>query len=720
MSITAAVLALVCVANLLLGLFVLLRNPRAKTGVSFFIMALIIDAYAVANYLTDNASTLRASSFYNRLSYLLAYLALLTTVMFTRFFIGQKKILTPKYKALEIFAAGLVGLFSLTPYVAGEVSEVNGAYVFTTGSLAAVYDTVLLLMLLSIIRYLWSFYKKGDQNQRGQAKIIAIGFTASILIAMFTNAILPALSSDYKSTSLGPPLLSLLLIVSIAYAIVRHQLFDIRPLVARSFAYTLTLFSIAAVYSILVFGVINNFFAAEASFNQEVVYVSFTIIAALSFQPLSRLFNRFADRIFLRDYYEPEEVLDKLSNGLIGTVDVSDIERTSARILREALHPAFIRFLLPVEAEANHHLLNLLARYHGETVDFDELYEKHHGALYEAMKVENAAMAVKLRTRHEELGYLLLGYKSSGNPYSGGDKKLLGTAADEIAIGLQNALRFEEIRRFNETLQQKVDEATQQLRHANKRLKELDATKDEFISIASHQLRTPLTTIKGYLSMVLEGDVGPVTKNERQMIQQAFDSAERMVFLIADLLNVSRLQSGKFVIENKPTDLVKMVQAEVAQLQEVAKNHHLSLTFKQPGKLPLLNLDDTKIRQVVMNFIDNAIYYTPGGGSIEVALEATDKELRFTVTDTGLGVPKEAQHHLFSKFYRAGNARKMRPDGTGLGLFMAKKVITAQGGAIIFNSVEGKGSTFGFSFPRAKVELKSVPSVKPKEAVLAA
>jgi signal transduction histidine kinase len=238
--------------------------------------------------------------------------------------------------------------------------------------------------------------------------------------------------------------------------------------------------------------------------------------------------------------------------------------------------------------------------------------------------------------------------------------------------------------------------------------------------MASHQLRTPLTTIKGYLSMVLEGDVGPVTKDERKMIQQAFDSSERMVFLIADLLNVSRLQSGKFVIDNKPTDLAKMVEGEVNQLQETAKNHHLSLTFKKPDNFPILNLDDTKIRQVVMNFMDNAIYYTPARGSIEVKVEATPDIVTYTVTDTGLGVPKAEQHHLFAKFYRAGNARKMRPDGTGLGLFMAKKVITAQGGAIIFKSEEGKGSTFGFSFPRAKMELKGEAVSKPKPEAVAA
>jgi len=207
--------------------------------------------------------------------------------------------------------------------------------------------------------------------------------------------------------------------------------------------------------------------------------------------------------------------------------------------------------------------------------------------------------------------------------------------------------------------------------------------------------------------MVLEGDVGAVKKDQAKMIKQAFDSAEQMVFLIADLLNVSRLQSGKFVIENKPTDMAKLVSSEVDRLKETAHNHGVSLACQVDDKFPTLNLDENKIRQVVMNFIDNAIYYTPSGGTIDVKLQAGDHEITYTVTDTGLGVPKAVQHKLFSKFYRADNAKKMRPDGTGLGLFMAKKVIVAQGGAIIFKSTEGKGSTFGFSFPRKLVDINA-------------
>jgi signal transduction histidine kinase len=269
-----------------------------------------------------------------------------------------------------------------------------------------------------------------------------------------------------------------------------------------------------------------------------------------------------------------------------------------------------------------------------------------------------------------------------------------------LVIAIQNALRFEEIKNFNVTLQDKVDDATKQLRKANQRLIELDQTKDDFISMASHQLRTPLTSIKGYVSMVMEGDAGKITKKQSELLDQAFISSQRMVYLIADLLNVSRLRTGKFVIEPKKTNLADVIEGEISQLKETAKSRDLELTFNKPKGFPELMLDETKIRQVIMNFADNAIYYTPSGGHIQVNLEDKGETIEFTVVDDGIGVPKSEQHNLFNKFYRAGNAKKARPDGTGLGLFMAKKVVVAQGGSIIFKTQENKGSTFGFSFAK--------------------
>lgn len=300
---------------------------------------------------------------------------------------------------------------------------------------------------------------------------------------------------------------------------------------------------------------------------------------------------------------------------------------------------------------------------------------------------------IKLMSRHRIVGLMAVGFTKDKSTINEKDQSLIERISEAVGIAVDNKLLFEQ----NQLV-------LRQLQNTNEKLKALDETKDEFISMASHQLRTPLTSVKGYLSMVLEGDAGETNEMQHKLLDQAFVSSQRMVYLIADLLNVSRLRTGKFVIDAVPTNLAELVEGELSQLKETAKAHNLEFTYKKPAKFPLLMLDETKIRQVVMNFADNAIYYTPAGGHIKVEVEETPKTIEFRVTDDGLGVPKAEQHHLFTKFYRAGNAKKARPDGTGLGLFMAKKVIAAQGGSLIFKSEEGKGSTFGFVFEKSKLK----------------
>lgn len=307
---------------------------------------------------------------------------------------------------------------------------------------------------------------------------------------------------------------------------------------------------------------------------------------------------------------------------------------------------------------------------------------------------------VKLRARRKLVGLFVIGFNEPKGMLNDSDTKLIERISESIGLALDNKLLFEE----NQYVLRK-------LQKSNEKLKALDEAKEDFISMASHQLRTPLTSIKGYISMVLEGDAGKVTPMQKEMLDQAYVSSQRMVYLIADLLNVSRLKTGKFIIETCKVNLANIVQEELTQLQNTAASRSLTLEYKKPTKFPDAMLDETKTRQVIMNFMDNAIYYTPAGGHIKVSLTETNTSIELRVTDNGLGVPKSEMHHLFTKFYRAGNARKARPDGTGLGLFMAKKVIIAQGGSILFESHEGKGSTFGFTFSKSRV---SVPkSSKP-------
>lgn len=305
---------------------------------------------------------------------------------------------------------------------------------------------------------------------------------------------------------------------------------------------------------------------------------------------------------------------------------------------------------------------------------------------------------IKLSARRRLVGLMVVGFNHPPSQMGSAVTALLDQLSESVGVALDNKLLFEE----NQSV-------LSQLKESNAKLMALDEAKDDFISMASHQLRTPLTSIKGYISMVLEGDAGKVTPKQKEMLDQASISAQRMVYLIADLLNVSRLKTGKFVIEPSSVNLADIVEEEVNQLSRTAAAHQLILAYKKPKDFPNLMLDETKTRQIIMNFIDNAIYYTPPGGSIRVELLEQGTTVKLRVIDTGMGVPKHEQHHLFTKFYRAGNARKARPDGTGLGLFMAKKVVVAQGGSIIFESKEGKGSTFGFMFSKHRLAVPGSP-----------
>lgn len=300
-----------------------------------------------------------------------------------------------------------------------------------------------------------------------------------------------------------------------------------------------------------------------------------------------------------------------------------------------------------------------------------------------------------------KMGYLFLGDHKRSN-YSSRDIRVVRSMADELVIAIQNALSVEQIKELNSHLEQRVDAATKELRRSNAQLQKLDESKDEFISMASHQLRTPLTSIKGYISMMMEGDIGKISPEQKHVLNEAFISSERMVRLIGDFLNVSRLQTGKFVIEKHPVDLALLVQREIEALAPNAQARSMKFVYKRPSNIPEISLDENKIQQVVMNFSDNALYYSKDNGTITISLKKVPGWVEFIVKDNGIGVPEVEQLHLFNKFFRASNAKRVRPDGTGVGLFLAKKVIDDHGGQIIFHSKEGKGSSFGFRIPLPK------------------
>lgn len=232
-------------------------------------------------------------------------------------------------------------------------------------------------------------------------------------------------------------------------------------------------------------------------------------------------------------------------------------------------------------------------------------------------------------------------------------------------------------------------------------LKEYQQLKDEFVFIASHELRAPVTAIKGYLSMIEEGDAGPVSDQLKEYLNPVSQSTKRLVNLVNDLLEVARSEAGRLIIEVSKIDPKPAIKEVISELKPLAEEKGIKVEYDESGVSEIL-ADSARIKEVMVNLLSNAFKYTLGSGDVKIWHEAKDGMLVTNVRDSGAGIPKDKQAKLFEKFYRVPDARLKGVTGTGLGLFIVKQIIEKMNGKIWFESKEGKGTTFSFSLPLAK------------------
>jgi PAS domain S-box-containing protein len=233
---------------------------------------------------------------------------------------------------------------------------------------------------------------------------------------------------------------------------------------------------------------------------------------------------------------------------------------------------------------------------------------------------------------------------------------------------------------------------------------EIDRMKSEFISLASHQLRTPLSAIKTYTHMLLDGYMGDVNAEQKRSLSTIVGASNRMNELISTLLNITRIESGSISVQPKILNLTKLAEETVKVLEHTARTRSIELRLVKPKHDIMVKTDSLIAKEIISNLTSNAIKYTPDGGSVTLKVSSRADSVVLGVHDTGLGIPKNAQSQIFTKFFRAPNVVKLETSGTGLGLYLVKGLADRLGGKVWFVSEEHKGSTFFLSLPKDRAK----------------
>ncbi|OGE33698.1 hypothetical protein A3C59_01035 [Candidatus Daviesbacteria bacterium RIFCSPHIGHO2_02_FULL_36_13] len=241
---------------------------------------------------------------------------------------------------------------------------------------------------------------------------------------------------------------------------------------------------------------------------------------------------------------------------------------------------------------------------------------------------------------------------------------------------------------------------------------ELERMKFDFVSMASHELKTPLTSIVGYLSVFVNENKDKLPKEEWELVNRSLIAAQQLFTLVQNLLNVNKIEREQITITPQSLDFLPILSKCVEDLKNQATLKNISLILNKPNNLPQVLADPIRVSEVVTNLVANAINYTNPGGKVNISVAISPSEVTTSVSDTGVGIPKEAMPHLFTKFFRVSNTMQQASKGTGLGLYIAKSIIEKHNGKIWVESVEGKGSIFYFTLPVAKLQSSLIDSGK--------
>lgn len=567
------------------------------------------------------------------------------------------------------------------------------------------------VLILSVINLV-----KKSKSLKGiyklQLKYLFFSLILTAIWIVITNVILVILGYSRMSV-LGPP--SMIIFAGFTtYAIIKHLLMDIRIILQKSLVYSALLAVCVLVYILVVYAI--GLLAGEYT----VISAGVTVVVLVFTVPvLKRKFEKWTDKIFFKAPIDHQTALKKVNYIFSSETNLVELIKKTTSIIKELYKVSSASFLFCSKSKGNKCVQYVylktglkkrrinskspLIKYFQNLKNFKILLledleidvqvlnikEKEAKELIKEMKNLGVSLCFSVVGKEGFLGIVCVGEKLNEEPFFLTDVEWFDIISKQCGLAIERAL-------FYENLEELVEERTAQLKRANSELKRISDAKTEFVSVASHQLKTPLSIVKGTLSLLLEEKFGPLSKEQKNYINKVFVNNEKLINLINQLLNVSRIESGRISLNIAKNDLNKVVKDSINSFKHKIDEKGLKIKYKSKPGFEWF-FDKELISEVIINLIDNSIKYTEDG-FIEIEISKENDQAIFKIKDTGMGIDKDDQGKLFQRFVRGKTEVFVR--GTGLGLYIIRKTIEAHGGKVwVKSDGEGTGSEFGFSLP---------------------
>ncbi len=726
---------------LIFGFFVFFNGKRVYKNVSFLIVTIFFFALNIVDYYSFTSNSRSLTLLFIRLTVFLGFSLIISIYFFSRSFLTQniwKK--EEKIVLLFLLYELLFSLLIFSPLTFSGV-HLHPTITPTVNIGIAFFLIANIFNITLIIRNFYIKYKQSISQEKAQIKYILFGFSFFFISVLIFNVTLPLFFHNTEFNLLLENLYPVFIFFLISYAIIRQRLFNM-TIAIRNILIYLSSFILLVLFDLLIDYVLNF----QLTLIELFIEILFSTLIVILFPLFHELSQQVLDKVIFKRISNTKEEIDHLLESINTNIDIDKFFSIFSKSIEKIFGISKIAFVIVAsDASLDIHSLgidnNLIRENFSKLSNLKDIFllSESEDENFESLNMSDVDIILPIISDNNLLCLILLGRKKSGDPYYTNDIKILRQLKVQIAIFITNLRLYKEVLDFNNHLEGKVKEATLELnkknvelKKANEDLASLDKLKDDLLSIASHELRTPATIVKGnaYMAKALVDELkiklkGREYRDDMERLDRytsrTVESIENEIRIVNTLLEASRLGKTDITILPEYIDISSMIESQLIGFGRDAESKGLKIEYKDKGIKHQVFADKTRIEEVLGNLISNAIKYSEKG-TIVISIEENNKELTVHIKDQGIGIAVDDVPKLFQKFHRLNNYTGdpndpryllVRPGGTGLGLYVVKGIIEKHGGRVWVDSKEGEGSTFSFTLPISKgVEAKKQDDTK--------